>query len=443
MKSAVLEFNLLDDLFCFNTKDVDYVFELENYNQIGGFHESVIGITNYNADVMLLVDTAKLYSDKFLDLTQEKSVVVIHDDHGMKYGMLVDEIIKIEELEVVNPTVDLNTEELVVNHYKDKANNDEIVNEIYPLPLLKKYDIPSMASNARESFIEGALHKDAKSSSFLLFKVADKMYGVSSAYVKEVLENDAKLFEMECASQDFKGAIAIRDEIIKMIALDKSSVVSDILVLECCSGEIALEVDEVYDIEYFQTANIENLTGNGKIKAFYNFNQEVVAILDPEYFFSKEKANEEKSEVNQEEQGVKKEEYLIFKLSSKKYSIPMACIRQVIETESLAKTQSSSIINHEAIEFLATWNSHAVAVFSMAKLIGLQEELQEDSQTIFIENDGHHVAIIVDEIDDIVYLSEENINRVQVQKEAVVGGAVVYNDEVIVRINEHFLSALG
>ena len=192
MKVSVLEFKLLDSLFCFNAKNIEYVFELEKYESVKGFHQSVVGITKYNNDVMLLIDTAKLYSDKSLDLSTEKSVIVFCDENNMRYGMIVDEITKLEEIEQVKLSVDLNTEDMIVNHYKDREDND-IVSEIHPLPLFKKYDIPAMAIPTVKKFVQQEHRENEDISSYLLFKINTNSYAISSKFVKEVVEKDRKI----------------------------------------------------------------------------------------------------------------------------------------------------------------------------------------------------------------------------------------------------------
>ena len=441
MKSSVLEFRLLDDVFCFNTKDIDYVFELENYNKLSGFHESVIGITNYNSDVMVLIDTAKLYSSKSLDFSTDKSVVVVHDESGMKYGMIVDEIIKIEELDFVTPTVDLNNDDMIVNHYKDK---DEIVNEIYPLPLLKKYDIPFMASSAKASYEKEFEHdvKNKDKKGYLLFKVASKIYAIDSMIVKEVLEYDSEVFEIDDSLDEIKGAIAVRDEVVKIVSLADSSNSTDILIVDDGSDKIALEVDEVYDIEYFDTKKIEVIEDGAKISSFYNHDGKVIAIFNPKYFLRKVVQDKTEDKSNSEDIE-KKLEYLIFRVADRKFCVDMAYVRQVIEIESLAKTQSFTIGGVEDRDFLATWNSRAVSVFNISRLLGVEAKNGDDDQTIFVEYDSRMVAFIVQDIDDIVYLSKDMINDAKTQKEALVGGAILYNDEIIVKINAKYLCSLG
>ena len=363
MSASVIEFKLLDERYCFNTKHVAYVFELEEYNTIGGFNESVIGVSKYNEDVMLLIDTAKLYSGKSLDMTQEKSVIVIYDEAKNHYGMLVDSIIKLEEVEEANTSLNLSTEELVINHYKDEEENI-IVNEIYPLPLLKKHNIPAMAS-LHASNNETDILENKAANHYLIVRIKEHLYAIASKYVKEVLENEFEMFEMQEGVKNIKGAIALRDEIVQVADFADADK-HDIVILEYNDSKVALEVDEVYDIEDFQTDKIEYLDDTTtNIEAFYNYKEKAVAILNPLFYINDKNHKKQHAKTIEENFSDEHQEYLIFYIENKKYSISMEHVRQVVESETLAKTHSSAIAANEYIEFLATWNHQAVSVIKL------------------------------------------------------------------------------
>jgi len=444
MKTSVLAFKLFEDVFCFNTKDVEYVFELEEYEDVKGFHSSVIGITKYNNDVMLLVDTAKLYSDKFLDLDTEKSVVVIRDENNKHYGMIVDEITKLEEIESVKLSVDLNTEDMVVNHYKDREA-DEIVSEIYPHPLFKKYDIPAMSAAVVKQVKESEAKSIQNRASYLLFKINDNSYAIAAKHVKEVLEKDSKLFTLqEKTSGSLKGAMAVRDEVIAVAEIEHSSKSSDILVIEIAGKKLGIEVDEVYDIENFLLSSIEEVEGtSSSVDAFYNHDGDVIAIINPQFYMKNIEIHKHVNNSTFDDTiHAKKYDYLIFLMDGKKYSIDMGCVRQVIETESLSKTQSSSIVTSEYIEFIATWNHRAINVLRLDK--ELVFECKKDvTQSIFIEYKKHIVAFMVHDIDNIVYLNEDEITETSSTKDSLINGAIIYNDEVIVKLNEKYIASLS
>ena len=441
MKASILEFKLFEDTFCFNTEHIEYVFELESFNEVKGFHDSVVGVTQYNNDIMLLIDTAKLYSNRGLDFQKVLSVIVIRDENAMLYGMIVDEIIKLEELESVSASVNLNSDEMIINHYKDK-DADDIVNEIHPLPLLKKYTIPSMAKLMVKSLKDDSVEISEKSTNYLLFKIAESAFAIESSYVKEVLENDLELFTLEDSGKTIQGAIAVRDEVIPLVSLKESCKANDIVVIELSGKKVAIAVDEVYDIENFVDNKIELLTQSiSAICGFYNYKGSVVAIVDPHFYLQESVEKEDEKISEKKEQMHTKLDYLIFLLDGRKYSIDMKCVRQVLETDSLSKTQSSSIISSEDIAFIATWNRHAVNILKLDKLLDLKDD-NNDSQTIIVEYDGHLVAFMVQDIDNIVYLNRDDVSGVSSEEASLINGAIMYNSEVILTLNEAYLATL-
>lgn len=440
--SSIIEFKLFDEKYCFNTQNVAYVFELEEYNDVGGFHDAVIGLTKYNNDIMLLIDTAKLYSNKSLDMSKEKSVIVIYDAvENRHYGMLVDEIIKLEEVEDANPSVSLSTKEMIIKHYKDEKQHT-LINEIYPLPLLLKHHIPAMTSLHFNKNQNIPMHTSTTTKHYLLVRIDKHFYAVASEYVKEVLENEFSMFTMQENIRDVKGAIALREEIVQVIDFQNAQK-NDLLILEHNGLKMALEVDEVYDIEDFDTEKIEYIKDSPtNIEAFYNHNEQVIAILNPLYYLQeKSSPKTKKSDIPSTVNSFNYQEYLIFYIDKKAYSISMQNVRQVIESETLAKTNSSAIAAKEYIKFLTTWNHQAVSVIKLDTFLHVNTK-ETATQIIFVESDKKIMAFLVDDIDNIVYLDKSAVSEIKCNHTEIISGAIMYNDEVIVTLNEKFLAGL-
>ena len=439
MKTSIVEFKLFDELYCFNTEHVKYVYELEEYREVKGCSDAVVGIGKYNSDIILLVDTAKLYSDKSLDIKTAKSVIVVPDKEGLLYGLLVDEIIKLEEVEAVQTTINLNTQEMIVNHYRE---NDNIVNEIYPLPLLEKHNIKAIASLHLHQ--EEHIYEDKNEhKNYLLFKSGGKSFAIDSKYVKEVLENEFEIFELDVL-EDSKiiGVIALRDEIVQLFDFN-SKEKNDILILENKGQKIALGVDKVYDIEDFSTERIDYLSSknSNNIEAFYNKNGSVVVILNPHYYFQ-EQNDRNKKHKKEEDLSLysnREQEFLIFYIEKEKFALSMQYVRQVVESDSVTKTHSSAVGAKEDVAFLTTWNKRAVQVFNLKKY--LKNSVKESqSEIVFIEVANNFVAFLVDEIENIIYLEKDAIG--QMKEDDIISGAIVHNNEVIVQLNAKYLVKL-
>jgi purine-binding chemotaxis protein CheW len=437
MKVSVLEFRLGEDIFCFDTQDIAYVFELENYTQMQTQNSAILGVVRYNDDVMLLVDTLYLYAQKNMQMEGEKSVVVIHDAQANIYGMLVDEILKIEELDKVPPTVDMNTQELIINHYKDQ---ESIVNEIAPLPLLQKYHIAAMQQQ-KSKRVNADIPKHS-ASEYLLFRIQESLYAVASKYVQEVVEHKSEVFVVEDAiKSSLQGAVAVREDVIGVAKIVATKPMWDSLVIIAAEGKkVAIGVDEVFDIEPFAITKIESLREkNVGIHAFYNYKNRVVGIINPHYYVENVKSKREYKALATDTQHYC--EYLTFTIAKKQFAIDMRSVGQVVETEMLSKTESSSIISNSSIKFITTWNKAAVSVADISKLLGIEAFDIEGSQTIFIEYKQQHIAFLVDEVDDIVYIKEDAVKKTS-DADGIIAGVVVSQERFFITINENFLVSM-
>ena len=434
MTTSVVEFRLFDEIYCFNTDHVKYVYELDTYGSVHGIHEAVIGIGKYNKDTMLLIDTAKLYSNRSLDMQKEKSVIVVPDENGMLYGMLVDEIVKLEEVEVVEASLDLNNKEMVVNHFKE---NDTLVNEICPIPLLKKYHIPAITSRDTYSS-EHSLQDRSSRRNYLLFRVGEVLYAIASFHVREVLENEFDRFALPKESNSFyQGAIALRDEVVTLVNFGAKER-RDLIVIESDRQKVAFEVDEVCDIEDFLIEKIEPLSENDQgIEAFYNRDGTIVAIIQAS-FYCKKKTDEKLKQAKRKESLAlqTKDEYLIFYIAQERFAISMQYVRQVLESETIAKADPSAIGAEENVAFLGTWNHNAVQVFKLDNYLNNHVN-QEENEIVFCEVNGKPVAFLVDSIDNIIDVDKNQVS--QMNEQGIFSGAVVYEDEMIVAINPKFL----
>ena len=443
METSVIEYKIDNEYYCFNTENVAYVFELEEYNKTTSFHESVQGIVKYNNDTMLLIDTAILFGKHKMNMDTEKSVIVIQDTKTKeKYGMMVDEIIKLEDVHNSNLSVNLNKDN-IINHYQSE-NNEDIINEIFPLPLLQKYNIPAMQSLQDTNTIQKNTQENSEKEYYLIIRINQEHYAISSQYVHEVLENEYEMFLLKESITNIKGAISIRNEIIQVIDFEQTQNKNDIVILSYKGQKLALEVDEIYDIENLSLEKIKYLDKQtNAIEAFYSHNEKVIALINPVYYFSESQKEMSESDLlgATKNKSTEYKELLIFYIDSQKYTIPMENVRQVVEIDSLAKTHSSAVGATDYIEFLATWNNHAVSVLKLDHFLHVQTQ-NTDTQVIFIENNKKLIAFLVDNIENIVYVNQEDVSQIDNNENFIISGTVSLNEEILVTLNPLFLTNL-
>ena len=438
MGISVLEFKLHNELFCLNTDYIDYVFELDSFSELNTFCECVVGITKYNDDVMLLIDTANLYTDKNLDFSTPKSVIVIKDEDKKHYGLVVDEIIKIEDVEVALTGIKMSSKQSTINHYKAK---DVIMNEINPFGLLKSKNIPSMSKvKSKTSLYEDLLSKE-RSDDYLLFKISDKNYALKGLHVKEVIQNDNSIFELKDKQNHIKGAMAIRDEIVKIVKIEEATNSEDIIIVEDKEAKFGIEVDEIIDIKSFDVSKFEKVKDAGFISSFYNYNGEVVAIVKPSFFTTKSQVSYKDSSNETVKEKSEKISYLVFEIENKNFCIEMDCVRKVAQSDDLHKTNSSAFSTSDSVDFITSWDNKAISVMNLDKFLNVTSK-KEDSQVIFVEVENKLNAFIVDDIKDIIIIDKNDIN-VSNDNGALIKGAVIFKNKALAVLNEKILITLG
>ncbi len=432
---SVLEFRLLGELYCINSQKIEYVFELEEYSQIEAFCSCVWGIAKYNDDLMILVDTANLYnSNKKLSKELPKSVVVVEDEGGFNYGLVVDEIVGTEDVEEAISGAPLSHEDSVIKHYKAK---DKIVNEIDPLPLLEKNGIPSMG----HVFLENKEQSGNKESvEYLLFVIDQKLFGVESVYVKEVVEATASSFFYK-EPKLFKGGVAIRERVLQIANFEVAKEPQELVVLGHEAKEFCLEVDAILGIESFEKHSVEASSEDQKIAGFINYNQKVVALLNPFYFFEHLQSVKE-SQKERSSGTLHHDSFLLFRIDNREFCIDMKMLRSVAELESLPKTNATTLSLGEHVDFITTWNHHAVSVCLLDKLLHLTTN-KEEAQVIFVQKGEKLVAFCVDSIEDIVMIEPNRVVRTKNAQDSILRGAIALDKRAVAIMNEEFILSIG
>jgi len=444
MTVSVLEFRLGEDIYCFNTDTVEYVYDLEGFEKLHAFDEAVVGIGKYNHDVMILIDTGLLFCQQPLQIDNgPKSVVVVSDTNGGLYGMVVDEILKIEDVEKADISLNLNTEEMVINHYKEQ---ERLVNEIAPIPLLKSRHIPGFLRH-KEALKQTRLRTtDSEYLNVLRFRIGANCFALPSKTVREVVEKESDLFIPPDFGQTLHGAVAVRDEVVELLAIGTTPQKGgQIIVLENDDVAFGLETDEIEDIDRFEKSKLIPVAEESFVSHFYNDGREVVGVIDPKRIVPnvpsqpiQNRLSDQKDRQTHERKG-----YMIFSIGTKRFAVALDNVRQVLETTRLSKTGSSAIFDDiEHIVFLATWNHRAVQILRLDGWIDTSCRPEEETLTIFLEKEKSAVGFLVDEIEDILFIQPPFISRSE-STDTLLSGAILDKKQVIPAINENFLIQLG
>ena len=436
--ASVLEFRLGEEIFCFDTAIIEYVYDLERYEPIDAFGPLVLGLARYNDDAMMLVDTHYLFRKVPLkgDDLSGFSVIVIRTESEGLYGMVVDEIVKIEDLERADLTAPMELSDFIVQHYK---NADRLVHEIIPIPLLEKAHVPALirrhkvqtpstqeANEEYDAFLD-AVH----------IRVGEEHYAIDATLVKEVVERESEPFAIDEEGEKIRGAVAIRGEAVPLARLGHPTNGTTLVVIENGTAHLAIAADEIYDIRRFERSRLTPAAVKGSpIASFINEEGRVIALVDP-FWFIDTKEDRNSTVAAKKVRASARRGAMLVRIGGRLFGLPLDRVRQVVERESLPTASTGALIGHrEDRTFLTTWQHHSIEVLDLCELLGVTYETDpQESLAVIVETDNRFVGLLVDDIDEVHYLAPDAFLDPDEAGGGPIGGAILTPDSIVAALD--------
>ena len=177
-KINLLEFKIKDNLFGIRTDYIKTIFDIEKVKPVLLMPDYVVGITSVGKNAYLLICIEHL-----LGISKEscKNVIgktaIVVNVYGKLYAFIVDEILKIQEIEK-------NDSDDIVNFYNDQG---KVLEEITPDFLNLQIKVPSLRyekekdEQNKENSIKNLSYK-----TFLIFELDGYYFALNTDYVKKV-----------------------------------------------------------------------------------------------------------------------------------------------------------------------------------------------------------------------------------------------------------------
>ena len=101
------------------------------------------------------------------------------------------------------------------------------------------------------------------------------------------------------------------------------------------------------------------------------------------------------------------DQYVNFVVCKEEYGIPILCVHEIIRYESLTKIPQSP----EFVEGVLNLRGQVIPVVNLRKKFGLPEtDLNNSTRIIVVDVDGQLTGIVVDEVSEVLQISEEQIS---------------------------------
>jgi len=398
MKVPAIKFRVADKYFAIEMKNIKQFFEVEEILKLEGFPDFVLGITKYNKNVYPVISLKKAWGLGGED--PSTAVAIVFKDK--EYAVLIDEIIKIDELE--------KKEAFSLEVFEE---NGELIGNLN-LDFLNDVNIPVFFNKNEE---KKEVNKDYKN--FLLFKCNNEILGIDVSLLKKVEEyNNKDVFILN------KLAIPLVD--FKKIYKECNK--SSIVFLED-EKVLGMVVDEIMDTVIIDESEI--VKGEGIFDRFFVYDNKEVKVFNNEYLKSKiEKYGvvffDKKVEVGY----LNKREILVVEICSQKFAIEM---KDVLEITDYKKTLLHISNDNPYIKGIITTKEGAVILVSLEEI--LKKKLDDSQAKIVVVKSNPKRAFLIEQIDDLLYVEEDKI--IFSNSDSYIGGMVL-SQEMIPLLNVNF-----
>ena len=133
-----------------------------------------------------------------------------------------------------------------------------------------------------------------------------------------------------------------------------------------------------------------------------------------------------------------KTEVLVVNILGEKFAIRM---KNIIQIEDYEETHLTFANSNPYVKGIITTNEGATYILSLEKILGKEQIKNEESKIIVLKHQADIKAIIVDEIEDLIYVNKENIITAD-ESENYIGGMVIYKNEMIPLLNINWPGSL-
>ena len=400
MKVAALEFRVADKYFAIEMSKVKHFFEIENIKKLDFLPSFVEGIVNYNNYVYPLISLKKAWN---IDDGKKEETAVAIVFREREYAILIDEIIKIDEFE--------KKENFLVEVFEEDGKLIGNLN----LDFLNDFKIPTFQNKT----ITIEEKKYANKESYLVFECNEELLAIDSKLIKKIEDYE-------------KETVIINGMVVNVTNQDKiykECAKVNILILEN-EKVLAFPIGNVVDILLVEKDEITQ-TYEGVFNRFFLYKSKEVKIFSNGYLgkmISKYGSVVKKENIKKFDEKI---EVLLLNICGEKFAIRM---KNVVDINEYNEASLNFANNNPHVKGIITTREGATYILSFEKILKKEPVISEDSKIIVLKDENILKAILVDSIEDIIYVKSENI-LISNENDNIIGGMVIHGKDMIPLIN--------
>lgn len=404
--------------FGISTQVIDQIFRVPDIMPLPLRPLEVRGLSVLGGNISTVMDINMLLGIGKVDNQNNNARLLTLTNKNSMNSLLVSEVyntvtIDEEKIEFVD-----RPEDAVVAIYKHNDTIVQILSIDTMFSKLKKVNIESKSISEGRGKSKNIVEESSKR--FLIFKMQKERFAIDIDFLQEIILADTTFTEITGSNKEIKGLITLRDDLITVIDLrtyyDFDKLDSDknrILITTVNSKTIGLLVDEIVDIKNFLDKNIEFMGDEfekSKISGVLHDDNSLISFLDDSVINELIKANESYIDTAEDIVEVKENynnsiEVIVFKLDSREYSFEVDKVSEIID----AVRPTDVTMTESKIDGLINIRGQIVPIISLFKILGIDENQNEDSKIIVTDINDSKIGFVVDSVSDILRVELDDI----------------------------------
>ncbi len=439
---SVVTFRIGSSHFGVPVRLVKWIVDIEEVFNVTMMPDYVLGEIEHNENLYFLVCLEKLLQIGECEKRYEGKSAIILGIGEREFGILVDEIEKIEEMAQIRDT------EETIEFVKDQEDvievlKDSFFQKLHAIPTMK----PSYKRQKEELLQKTVEAKEEKN--FLLFRVAKEFFAVDVENVQfvEVIE-DAKKGVYVPNEPFIEGIYIVKNRLMYLIDFAKYLKITDaqlenILIVKHNNSYLGIGVGEILNIVNLLEEDINYAKSNTVTCCFFTYKEHIISVIDTHYI---QKMCDQygiishKQEQKKAQKSLLTKEFVIVRIGNEELALPMDEIVSLYEIEDVHITRS--LERKEALEGIVAIGSVSYLLFDLEYLV--QKKFRKEGNLILVMRskiDGKifEYAVRIGDVEQIVQVDEKDIYIVISQEEQFIKGTIHVKKDIYNILNTQWI----
>jgi len=428
----LLKIRIADEFFGVDSDRVDQILRVQPITKVPLSNSSMLGISVIAGKVVPVLDLAILLNFGRVDVSNEKTRLIIVKKDDELVGFLLDEVLETLSVNEANYEANTNDEDAIKGFYKDDA---QIVQVLDPVSLIIDGMISSFEPISVEALAksdEGNMDSEYKNTSdeskrALFFKVKNETFAFELDFLRELIFVPSSITTLADSPYANIGAITLRGELISVFDFNMlmgfgETPITDksrFLILQYNNRALAVSVESVDEIKDMASSRVEQAGGaftDSKVGALYKERDgSIVSIISNDYlkelvlkYSLGESADaKDKNKEKSIQESVDMLEIAVFAIAGEEFAFDIEDVQEIIRHQDITPIPDAPMY----LEGIINLRGSVVPIVSLPERLGYQKNITDKSKIVVCMNNGEKIGFMVDDVNEILFVEDRFVSK--------------------------------